>query len=50
MQTVLKMVYVYARININGKWHTYEKQMSLKGMEEKQEEIVNDIIKNTFEN
>lgn len=46
----VEMVYVYACININGKWHTYEKQMSLKNMEEKQEEVINDIIKNTFEN
>ena len=46
----VEMVYVYACININGKCRTYEKQMSLKKMEEKQEEVINDIIKNTFEN
>ena len=44
------MVYIYARININGKWNTYEKQMSLRVAQEKQDKIIEEIIKNTFEN
>ena len=46
----VEMVYVYACIYINGKCRTYEKQMSLKTMEQKQEEVINEITKNTFEN
>lgn len=46
----VEMVYIYARININGKWNTYEKQMSLRVAQEKQDKIIEEIIKNTFEN